>query len=171
MTRQVNQAGIDLVKSFEGLKLEAYRCPAGVWTIGYGHTGADVKPGLKIAEQDAEQLLQNDLNQCGIAVEKLVKVALTDNQFAALVSFAFNAGAGNLASSTLLKRLNADDYQCVPSELSKWVKATDPHTKEKITLPGLVKRRAAEGILFLADSGHSSSLLASDNMVQAVESD
>jgi len=171
MNRQVNQAGADLVKSFEGLKLDAYRCPAGVWTIGYGHTGSDVKPDLKISEQEAEHLLQEDLNQSGVGVEKLVKVTLTDNQFAALVSFAFNAGLASLAASTLLKRLNDGDYHCVPAELSKWVKATDPRSKEKITLPGLVKRRAAEGVLWLTDNGSTSALTASDDMVQSVESD
>ena len=171
MTRPVNQAGVDLVKSFEGLKLEAYRCPAGVWTIGYGHTGSDVKPGLKTNEQEAEHLLQEDLNHAGIGVEKLVKVPLTDNQFAALVSFAFNAGLASLAASTLLKRLNAGDYHAVPAELGKWVKATDPRTKQKVTLPGLVKRRAAEGVLWLTENGSDSPLMATDEMVQAVDSD
>ncbi|MEY3881461.1 MAG: hypothetical protein RIQ94_2257 [Pseudomonadota bacterium] len=152
MSKQVNLPGIELVKSFEGLKLEAYRCPAGILTIGYGHTGHDVMPGLSINQQQAEQLLQDDLTHSGLGVEKLVKVALTDNQFAALVSFTFNAGINSLACSTLLKRLNQGDYHAVPPELAKWVKATDPKTRQKITLSGLIKRRAAEGALWLNNS-------------------
>jgi len=171
MTKQINQSGIDLVKSFEGLKLDAYRCPAGVWTIGYGHTGDDVKLGRTCSQQEAEQLLQDDLNHAGLGVEQLVKVELTDNQFAALVSFAFNAGINSLAGSTLLIRLNGGDYHAVPPELAKWVKATDPKSKQKITLSGLVKRRAAEGILWLKDTIGDSALSSSDDMVQVVEAD
>lgn len=171
MSKQVNLPGIELVKSFEGLKLEAYRCPAGVWTIGYGHTGNEVIPGLSINQQQAEQLLQDDLNHSGLGVEKLVSVGLTDNQFAALVSFTFNVGINSLACSTLLTRLNGEDYQSVPPELAKWVKATDPKTKQKITLSGLVKRRAAEGVLWLKDNSEDFSLSATEVMVQAVDVD
>lgn len=171
MIRKVNQNGIDLIKQFESFKSEAYRCPAGVWTIGYGHTGNDVVSDKKISEDEAIKLLEKDLEQSANGVEQLVHVDLTDNQFAALVSFAFNAGTYNLACSTLLKRLNAGDYQCVPSELAKWVKATDPKTKQKITLKGLVRRRTAECLLWLEDNGDSSHLVLSDEMVQSVESD
>lgn len=148
MTRQINDDGLNLVKQFEGLRLEAYRCPAGVWTIGYGHTHG-VKLGAKITEQQAEQLLADDLAESGAQVDQCVNVTLNDNQYAALSSFVFNAGIGNLTASTLLKRLNTGDYDCVPSELSKWVKATDPKTGKKVSLAGLVKRRAAEGVLWL----------------------
>lgn len=148
MPRLVNEEGFELVKRFEGLKTKAYRCPAGVWTIGYGHTEG-VKPGMEITEEEAERLLYEDLTDAAEQVERLVRVPLTDNQFASLVSFVFNAGAGSLESSTLLRRLNAGDYDAVPSELAKWVKATNPKTGKKETLAGLVRRRAAEGELWL----------------------
>lgn len=169
MARQVNSAGIKLVKTFEGLKLQAYTCPAGVWTIGYGHTQG-VKKGDCISAEQADQLLSDDLCQAGEQVDRYVRVPLHDNQFAALASFTFNAGAGNLAASTLLRRLNQGDYECVPSELAKWVKATDPKTQKKITLPGLVKRRAAEGQLWLeADSADE--FRNSSDMPQRVQAD
>ena len=151
MSRPVNQAGLDLVRTFEGLRTEAYRCPAGVWTIGYGHT-ADVRPGQRISQKHAEQLLGDDLAACGDQVDELVGVPLTDCQFAALVSFVFNAGVGALRGSTLRRRLNQGDYECVPTELGRWVKATDPRTGRKVSVPGLVRRRAAEGELWLGDA-------------------
>lgn len=168
MARQINQAGINLVKQFEGLRTKAYLCPAGIWTIGYGHTGPDVKQGLQISEDQAEQLLSDDLAGSGVKVSQLVRVPLNDDQFAALTSFVFNAGAGSLASSTLLRRLNGGDYDCVPSELCKWVKATDPATGKKVSLPGLVKRRAAEGELWLTSSDP---FVNSSAMPQKVEAD
>ena len=148
MSRLINQNGLDLVKHFEGLYTDAYICPAGVPTIGYGHTGG-VQMGQSITEQEAEDILQADMQKFAVAVEKAIKVELNDNQFAALVSFAFNCGEGNLRASTLRRKLNTGDYDCVPSELSRWVKATDPKTGKKRSLAGLVKRRAAEGELFL----------------------
>lgn len=148
MSRLINQNGLDLVKHFEGLYTDAYICPAGVPTIGYGHTG-DVKMGQSITEQEAEDILQNDMQKFAVDVEKAITVELNDNQFAALVSFAFNCGSGNLRESTLRRKLNTGDYDCVPSELARWDKATDPRTNKKRSLAGLVKRRAAEGTLFL----------------------
>lgn len=169
MARKINSAGIKLVQNFEGLKLEAYLCPAGVWTIGYGHT-IGVKKGDKITTAEADTILAQDLNQFGEQVEKYVRVPLHDNQFAALVSFAFNVGIGSLTSSSLLKRLNNGDYDCVPSELGKWVKATNPKTGKKVTLPGLVKRRAAESQLWL-DTDSSDSFLNTSDMPQQVHAD
>ncbi len=148
MARQINRAGLELVKCCEGFRKQAYRCPAGVWTIGYGHTHG-VKPGMEVAEEEAEEILNQDLAEAGEHVERLVRVPLTDPQFSALVSFVFNVGAGRLESSTLLLRLNTGDYDAVPSELAKWVKATDPKTGRKVALPGLVRRRAEEGELWL----------------------
>jgi len=169
MSRPVSDAGLDLVRTFEGLRTEAYRCPAGVWTIGYGHTG-DVQPGQRISAEQAEQILRDDLAACGDQVDELVGVQLTDCQFAALVSFVFNAGAGALRGSTLRRRLNGGDYDCVPTELAKWVKATDPRTGQKVSLPGLVRRRAAEGELWLGDSA-ADPFRASTDMPQRVEAD
>ncbi len=169
MPRPVNDAGLDLVRTFEGLRTEAYRCPAGVWTIGYGHTG-DVQPGRRISAEQAEQLLRDDLAACGEQVEGLISVPLSDCQYAALVSFVFNAGVGALRGSTLRRRLNAGDYDCVPSELAKWVKATDPSTGRKVSLAGLVRRRAAEGELWLRETGDDA-FRASPDMPQRVEAD
>lgn len=146
MTRRINQEGLTLIKRFEGLKTKAYICPAGVLTIGYGSTGPHVKPGMVISEAEAERLLIKDLARFEAAVERLVKVPLTDGQFAALVSFAFNVGEGAWAKSTLLKKLNAGKYDAVPSELNKWVNGGGKR------LQGLVNRRAAEGGLWARGS-------------------
>jgi len=144
MTRQVNKAGLDLIKSFEGLRLEAYPDPGtggDPWTVGYGSTKG-VKKGMKITVQEAEQRLIMDLQDACKAVERYVTIPLNDNQFAALVSFTFNVGAGNLAVSTLLKRLNEGEYGSVPMQLMRWNRAAG-----KI-LNGLTRRRTAEGDLF-----------------------
>jgi lysozyme len=169
MSRQVNTAGLDLVRSFEGLKNDAYRCPAGVWTIGYGHTNG-VKPGMSITDQQADAYLAEDLMESGKDIEKLVTVPLTDNQFSALTSFVFNAGINSLKTSTLLKRLNKGDYDAVPSELAKWVKARNPKTGNKVTLKGLVRRRAAEAELWLKNDDEDPFLSSSD-MPQAIHAD
>lgn len=144
MTRQVNKAGLDLIKSFEGLRLEAYPDPGtggDPYTIGWGSTKG-VKKGMKITVQEAEQRLIMDLQDACKAVERYVTIPLNDNQFAALVSFTFNVGAGNLAVSTLLKRLNEGEYGSVPMQLMRWNRAAG-----KI-LNGLTRRRTAEGDLF-----------------------
>lgn len=144
MVRQVNKAGLDLIKSFEGLRLEAYPDPGtggDPWTIGYGSTKG-VKKGMKITMQEAEQRLIMDLQDACKAVERYVTIPLNDNQFAALVSFTFNVGAGNLAVSTLLKRLNEGEYASVPMQLMRWNRANG-----KI-MNGLTRRRTAEGDLF-----------------------
>lgn len=133
----------EIIKQSEGLRLEAYLCPAGVWTIGYGHTGKDVVEGMKITRGEAEKLLEGDLEKFEKDILKMVKVGLTQNQFDALVSFTYNVGGGALKTSTLLKKLNAGDYMGAADEFLKWTKAGG---KE---LPGLVKRRRTERALFL----------------------
>jgi GH24 family phage-related lysozyme (muramidase) len=139
---KINQAGLDLIKSFEGLRCNAYKCPAGVWTIGYGHT-LNVVRGQIIDVITAEQLLKQDLQQFERAVDKLITVPLTDNQFSALVSFAFNCGEGALSTSTLRRKLNGGDYLGAALEFLKWTRANGK------VLPGLVRRRNAEKQLFL----------------------
>lgn len=114
----------------------------GTLTIGVGHTGPEVKPGMRITVEQSREFLRKDLDRFEAAVERLVKVELSDNQFGALVSFAFNVGEGNFAKSTLLKKLNAGNYEAVPDELMRWV-----HSKGK-RLQGLVNRRAQEGALW-----------------------
>ncbi len=134
--------GLNLIKEFEGLRLKAYRDPVGVLTIGYGHTGSDVKPGMVISQQRAEQLLKNDTGWAQKAVRESVKVPLTQGQFDALTSFTFNLGAGALRSSTLVKKLNTGDYAGAQKEFGRWVHAGGQ------VLAGLVRRRAAEAKLF-----------------------
>lgn len=133
--------GIDIVKFYEGLRLRAYLCPAGIPTIGYGHT-KNVKLGMTCSEQEAEEWLHDDFYAAVTDVRAVVKVPLTDNQLDALSSFVFNLGIRKLIQSTLLKKLNAGDYVGAAQEFDKWVYAG----KEK--LPGLIKRRAAERKLF-----------------------
>ena len=140
---KMSQAGLDnLLKKFEGCRLRAYKDPIGIWTIGYGHTSAAgepiVKEGLTIRQAEAEEILRRDLGRYEVPVAALVKVELEQHQFDVLVDFAYNAGVGNLKSSTLLKKVNAEDFDAVPKELMKWTKAAG---KE---LPGLVRRRQAE---------------------------
>ena len=134
--------GIDLIKNFEGCELKAYWCPAEVLTIGYGHT-ANVHEDDEIEEADAEELLKADLEEFEEYVEQYVEPELTQNQFDALVAWTFNLGPGNLKESTLLKRLNEGDFDDVPNQIRRWTKAGG---KE---LPGLVRRREAEALLFL----------------------
>jgi lysozyme len=147
MGRTVNDAGVALVKEFEGFRAQAYLCPAGVWTIGYGHTRG-VTRGDCVTKARAEALLAQDMAEAGAAVEQLITVPLTDNQLAALTSFVFNLGARALAASILRKKLNAGKYDAVPAELARWTKATDPHTGKKRELEGLRRRRAAEAALW-----------------------
>lgn len=140
----ISKKGIDLIKRFEGCRLKAYRCPAGVWTIGYGHTN-NVRPDDIITQNDAEELLKRDLKVHEVNVKRVVKIALTQNQFDALVSFEYNVGYGAFANSTLLKLLNAGNYNGASKQFERWVYAGDR------VLEGLVKRRKAERELFLSD--------------------
>jgi len=138
------EPALDLIRQFEGSRLEAYLCPVGVWTIGYGHTGPNVKPGLKITQADAEALLLSDIDRFARAVDTWIKVKLSNNQRCALISFTFNVGIGALQESTLRKRLNngEDAVKVAMEELPRWNKGDG-----KI-LEGLVRRRKAEVDLF-----------------------
>lgn len=140
---QTSTKGIELIQRFEGLELTAYLCPAGVWTIGYGHTG-DVKEGDRVTRAEATALLQKDLKRFERVVESSIDVSLTQEQFDALVSFTYNLGGGALRKSTLRRILNQGDYQGAAEEFLRWVKAGGK------TLKGLVRRRAAERELFLS---------------------
>ena len=103
---KISETGVNFIKGFEGLRLESYLCPAGVWTVGYGHTGDDVTPEMKITEDRANKMLRRDLVKFEQGVDLLITVPLNQQQFDALVSFAFNCGLGALEESTLRKRLN-----------------------------------------------------------------
>ena len=139
--RRVNEAGIALVKEYEGLRLRPYQCAGKVWTIGYGHTRT-VTPGIVITQEQAEQFLQEDMEIAARAVSRLVQVPLGDNQFAALCCFVFNVGIGNFEASTLLRLLNRGWYEQVPAQLMRWNKVKGEE------LGGLSRRRAAEGRLW-----------------------
>ena len=141
---KTSQSGVDLIKSFEGFSYTAYVCPAGVLTIGYGHTGSNLKSDARVNKQQAEILLKKDLERFEAAVEKLVKIKLGQNQFDALVSFTFNLGSGALAESTLLRRLNSGEDPCAVAkeEMPKWNKVDGK------PLSGLTRRRLAEVDLF-----------------------
>lgn len=139
---KTSQEGIDLIKRFEGFSSVAYLCPAGVWTIGYGHT-AGVHEGDSIDEDAAEDFLREDLADAEGAVGRYVKAPLKQCQFDALVSFAYNLGAGNLYSSTLLKMVNRNpDDPAIRKEFGRWVYAGGR------VLPGLVNRRRAEADMY-----------------------
>lgn len=135
--------GIELIKHFEGCELEAYKCPAGVWTIGYGHIKG-VKEGMTITEHQAEEMLKSELNEYEGYINNLVTVELNQNQFDAMVSWVYNLGGGNLKASTLLKVLNAGNYAGVPEQMLRWNKAGGK------VLEGLTRRRQAEADLFVA---------------------
>lgn len=134
-----------LIKRHEGLRLHAYRDPVGIWTIGWGHTESVVR-GQTISLHQAEALLAHDVGRAAQAVSRLVTVPLNQGMFDALTSFVFNLGEGRLADSTLLILLNGQDYAGAAREFGKWVKGQVKG--RKITLPGLVKRRAEERALF-----------------------
>lgn len=141
---KISLNGLNLIKEFEGLELKAYKDSVGVVTIGYGSTGPHVSMGMTITKEQAEQLLKKDLERFEKGVPTLVKVPLNQNQFDALVSFSFNLGLGNLKSSTLLKKLNAKDYQGAANEILRWNRAGGK------VLNGLTRRRIAERDLFLS---------------------
>ena len=139
---RTSQKGIDLIKKFEGCRLNSYRCPAGVWTIGYGHTKG-VKEGEKITQAQAEDFLKEDLKIYERAVEGCAKVPLSQNQFDALVSFCYNCGGEALRTSTLLRLLNEGRYFEAAEQFLRWNKAGGK------VLEGLTRRRHEEKILFL----------------------
>ena len=136
--------GIALIKEFEGLRLKAYKCPGGVWTIGYGHT-AGVKPGKVISKAQAEEYLKADL----IAFERYLNglgLALNQNQFDALISFIYNVGTGNFSNSTLLRKVRANPQDnSIMDEFLRWV-----YSKGRV-LPGLQRRRLAEMKLYFSN--------------------
>jgi lysozyme len=137
----ISQEGISLIKKFEGCELEAYKCAAGVWTIGYGHT-KDVKEGNSITKEQAESMLVHELQEYCNDVDIAVKVDLKQNEFDSLVSWTYNLGPTNLNSSTMLRVLNEGKHDEVPAQMKRWNKASG-QVKE-----GLVRRREAEALMF-----------------------
>jgi lysozyme len=138
---KISAEGLALIKKFEGCELEAYQDAVGVWTIGYGHIKG-VKEGMTITKQQAEEMLEEELIEYENYVKEAVKYQLDQCMFDALVSWTYNLGPSNLNSSTLLKVLNAGDYDGVPEQIKRWNKAGGK------VLQGLVRRREAEALLF-----------------------
>jgi lysozyme len=142
----ISDEGFDLIKHFEGCELEAYKCAAGVWTIGYGHT-KDVQEGDVWNKEKAEFMLWRELeDEYEVYVNDFVTVPINQCQFDALVSWVYNLGPANLKSSTMLKKLNAGKYEEVPNQIKRWNKATVDG--ERKVLAGLTRRREAEALMF-----------------------
>ena len=141
---KISQAGVDAIKAFEGLRLDAYKCPAGIPTIGYGSTGSHVSMGMSITEEYAEVLLREDIERFERCVNEYVTVELTQYMFDALVSFAFNLGCGALKRSTLLKRVNVNRKEDAANEFLRWDNAGGRK------LAGLTRRRNEEREMFLS---------------------
>jgi|TARA_B110000977_G_scaffold111217_1_gene144334 lysozyme len=137
----ISQEGLGLIKKFEGCEYNAYKCAAGVLTIGYGHTEG-VKEDDLVTQQEADKLLEKDIKIFEEIVLDAVEMPLSQHQFDALVSWTFNLGGGNLNSSTMLKVLNTGDYENVPTQIKRWNKAGGK------VLEGLIRRREAEALLF-----------------------
>lgn len=144
---KTSNSGINLIKSFEGERLNAYDDGVGVWTIGFGTikypNGVRVKKGDACTKEQAEAYLKNDLVKFESAINRLVEVSLNQNQFDALASFTYNLGETNLSNSTLLKKLNAYDYKGAADQFERWNKAGGK------VMTGLTRRRKAEKELFL----------------------
>lgn len=137
---------IDLIKKYEGFRPQSYQDSVGVWTIGYGTTrinGQPVKAGMTITEDQALQLVKQEVNKLWSQIESITKINLNDNQMNALVDFAYNLGFNALKTSTLMKMVNAGDFNGAANQFSRWVYAGGK------VLPGLVKRREAEKQLFI----------------------
>ena len=152
-TRMTVSAGlISELKGFEKFVATAEPCPAGVPTIGWGHTKgvtwADVRRGTTITKAQGGRYLRSDLRLSELAVMRCIKVNLNQNRFDALVSFTFNVGAEALQNSTLCRLLNQGQYSAVPFQMSRWKYGNDPETGDKVIWPGLVSRRAVEGARF-----------------------
>ena len=139
--RHINERGLGIIKTHEGCRLEAYVCPGGVLSIGYGSTLA-VEKGMRITQVQADNRLRDDLDSAEQCVIRWVSVELNDNEFSALVSLTYNIGCGAFRGSTLLRKLNASDRNGAQLEFHRWDKS------KGVALPGLTTRRAAEAQLF-----------------------
>ena len=149
--RRINAAGLAIIRASEGLALRAYLCPAGILTIGYGHTGNDVMPGMVITAAEADAFLARDLEffeeRVDHALAAQARERTTGNQFSAMVSFAFNVGPAAFKDSTLLRKHNAGEYQAAADQFLRWNRARGR------VLEGLTARRKAERSLYLTPAG------------------
>lgn len=142
--RKTTINGINLIKKYEGLSLTPYLCPAGYATIGYGHRILNDEKFISISEEKAEKLLLEDLRSFENVILRLADYPLSDGQFDALVSFCYNLGEKTIQNSTLINKVNKKDYHGASLEFARWVYAGG------VKLPGLVKRRHEESLLFLS---------------------
>ncbi len=144
---KITKEGLELIKRFEGFRGQAYRDPVGVWTIGYGHTSAAGAPlvtqGMVVTAAEAEEILRQDVAMFEDGVDAAVSRDISAAQFSALVSFAYNVGLGNFKKSSVLKAVNAGNFEAVPRRLHLWNKAGGR------VLAGLIRRRAEEGAMFV----------------------
>ena len=147
MTRQINDAGLELIKNFEGLKLDAYQDVAGIWTVGYGHT-KNVHPGMHVTVEQATQLLRDDLAEFESAVDNgTMHSPTSDNQFSAMVALCFNIGSANFRGSTVLRDHNAGKCDLAAEAFLMWNKARINGALQPVA--GLTNRRRAERDLYL----------------------
>ncbi len=146
-TMSYSDAGLRMTKGFEGLRLDAYQDVAGVWTIGYGHTGPELLRGMKISEADATALLRADVSAAVTCVNRAVQPALTQAQFDALVDFTFNVGTSAFLKSSLLRYVNQGQMGNAAAQFLLWVNAGGKRCE------GLVRRRTAEQAMFLGKAG------------------
>jgi len=144
---QISEEGKQLIKKFEGCRLEAYKCSAGVWTIGYGRT-TNVEEGDTCTQEEAEKWLNEELVVYGAYVNDAVLITLEQNEFDALVAWTYNLGSTNLNNSTMLRVLNENQKEDVPHQMRRWNKANGK------VLEGLVRRREAEALLFEGKEWH-----------------
>jgi lysozyme len=143
----ISKEGLALIKRFEGCELKAYRCPANVLTIGYGVT-KNVTEDMEITQQEADDMLDEELIEYTGYINDMVKVPLDQSQFDALSAWIYNLGPTNFKDSTLLKVLNEEKYAEVPQQIKRWNKANGQ------VLDGLVRRREAEALLFEGKEWH-----------------
>jgi len=144
---QISEEGLALIKKFEGCELKAYRCPANVLTIGYGHIKG-VKEGDQITKEEANYMLQEEMIEYEGYVNDMVDVELNQSQYDSLCAWVYNLGPTNLQSSTLLKVLNEGKYNEIPQQIKRWNKAGGE------VLDGLIRRREAEALLFEGKEWH-----------------
>jgi GH24 family phage-related lysozyme (muramidase) len=164
---KISEKGIALICEFGGCRTEAFQDAQGTWTIGYGHSSIDgapaVGPGMTITRDEAVKILTRDLEAFSAGVKSAITATLNDEQFSALVSFAYNVGLGNFRNSLVLKSVNARRFDQVPAELAHWVRA------EGKVLPSLIRRRAAEAALFLSDNPSACFSAVDHQAVSSVE--
>lgn len=146
----ISEDGLQLIRAHEGLRLKAYLCPAGKWTIGYGHTRG-VRPGDTCTKEEAENMLRRDAADVEDAIRHLVKVEITQSQYDALCDFVFNFGGRKFETSTLLRELNAGRYMAAADQFPRWIYGLNPKTGKHEIMNGLVLRREDERDLFIRD--------------------